>query len=63
MITSESISSKWPVKGKTFLMILHSKNVSAVSAKIMESFIKGEFDRVDIIYNHFKNAASSDTDK
>ncbi|NMC37752.1 MAG: ATP synthase F1 subunit gamma [Bacteroidales bacterium] len=25
--------------------------------KVMESFVKGEYDRVEIIYNHFKNAA------
>lgn len=30
----------------------------AVTAeKVMESFVRGEFDRVEIIYNHFKNAA------
>jgi F-type H+-transporting ATPase subunit gamma len=23
----------------------------------MESFVKGEYDRVEIFYNHFKNAA------
>lgn len=28
-----------------------------VAEDIMSSFVKGEFDRVDIIYNHFKNAA------
>jgi F-type H+-transporting ATPase subunit gamma len=25
--------------------------------KVMESFVRGEYDRVEIIYNHFKNAA------
>lgn len=30
----------------------------AVTAeKVMESFVRGEYDRVEIIYNHFKNAA------
>ncbi len=28
-----------------------------VAENIMDSFVKGEFDRVDLIYNHFKNAA------
>jgi F-type H+-transporting ATPase subunit gamma len=30
---------------------------SVVAGKVMDSFIKGNFDRVEIIYNHFKNAA------
>jgi F-type H+-transporting ATPase subunit gamma len=33
------------------------ENTSVVAAKIMESFVSGKFDRVDIIYNQFKNAA------
>jgi F-type H+-transporting ATPase subunit gamma len=33
------------------------KNVSAVAEMVMNSFISGEFDRVEIIYNQFKNAA------
>jgi len=32
-------------------------NVSVVAGEIMNSFVKGEYDRVEIIYNHFKNAA------
>ena len=28
-----------------------------IAENIMNSFVKGDFDRVDIIYNHFKNAA------
>lgn len=32
-------------------------NVSVVAAEIMQSFVKGQYDRVEIIYNHFKNAA------
>lgn len=32
-------------------------NVSAVADKIMESFRTGEFDRVELVYNQFKNAA------
>ncbi|MBA4322628.1 MAG: F0F1 ATP synthase subunit gamma, partial [Odoribacter sp.] len=33
------------------------ENASVVAAKIMESFVSGRFDRVDMIYNQFKNAA------
>jgi F-type H+-transporting ATPase subunit gamma len=32
-------------------------NVNAVAEQIMKSFINKEFDRVDLIYNQFKNAA------
>jgi F-type H+-transporting ATPase subunit gamma len=32
-------------------------NVAPVAEKIMEAFAKGQFDRIDIIYNQFKNAA------
>jgi F-type H+-transporting ATPase subunit gamma len=32
-------------------------NVSEVAGGIMNSFIKGDFDRVELIYNQFKNAA------
>jgi F-type H+-transporting ATPase subunit gamma len=33
------------------------ENVSVVAERIMESFVSGKFDRVDLIYNQFKNAA------
>jgi F-type H+-transporting ATPase subunit gamma len=33
------------------------ENVSVVAEKVMESFISGRFDKVDLIYNQFKNAA------
>ena len=33
------------------------ENVSVVASTIMNSFLNGEFDRVEIIYNQFKNAA------
>ena len=33
------------------------ENVSVVAEKIMESFVSGRFNRVDLIYNQFKNAA------
>jgi F-type H+-transporting ATPase subunit gamma len=32
-------------------------NVSRVAEQIMQSFISGEFDRVELVYNQFKNAA------
>jgi F-type H+-transporting ATPase subunit gamma len=32
-------------------------NVSKVAAEVMESFVAGEYDRVELVYNHFKNAA------
>src|SRR5659263_125181 len=33
------------------------ENVSVVADEVMNSFIAGEFDRVELIYNQFKNAA------
>jgi F-type H+-transporting ATPase subunit gamma len=33
------------------------ERASAIAEKVMDSFVTGDFDRVDIIYNHFKNAA------
>jgi len=36
---------------------LNFTNVSKVTEAIMEGFLKGEFDRVEIVYNRFKNAA------
>ncbi len=33
------------------------ENTVPLAEKVMESFVRGEYDRVDIIYNHFKNAA------
>jgi F-type H+-transporting ATPase subunit gamma len=32
-------------------------NVSVVAEEVMNSFLSGEFDRVELIYNQFKNAA------
>lgn len=32
-------------------------NVSKVTDAIMDGFLKGEFDRVEVVYNRFKNAA------
>ena len=33
------------------------ERVSAIAERIMQSFVAGDFDRVEIIYNHFRNAA------
>jgi F-type H+-transporting ATPase subunit gamma len=32
-------------------------NVSAITESIMDGFLKGKHDRVEIVYNHFRNAA------
>jgi F-type H+-transporting ATPase subunit gamma len=32
-------------------------NVAVVAGEIMKSFVNGDYDRVEIVYNHFKNAA------
>jgi F-type H+-transporting ATPase subunit gamma len=32
-------------------------NASLITESIMEGFLKGQYDRVEIVYNHFKNAA------
>lgn len=39
------------------LLDLSFENVSIVAGNIMKGFAAGEFDRVEIIYNQFKNAA------
>jgi F-type H+-transporting ATPase subunit gamma len=36
---------------------LNFANASLITESIMEGFLKGEYDRVEIVYNHFKNAA------
>jgi F-type H+-transporting ATPase subunit gamma len=32
-------------------------NVAPVAEKVMEAFVNGQFDRVELVYNQFKNAA------
>lgn len=34
------------------------KNVSAIADTVMSSFVKGDYDRVEIVYNQFKNAGT-----
>src|SRR6201996_9475627 len=36
---------------------LNFQNVSKITDSIMEGFLKGEFDRVELVYNQFRNAA------
>ncbi|GAA4096277.1 ATP synthase F1 subunit gamma [Mucilaginibacter panaciglaebae] len=36
---------------------LNFNTVSAITESIMEGFLKGQYDRVEIVYNHFRNAA------
>ncbi|MDN3491624.1 ATP synthase F1 subunit gamma [Winogradskyella bathintestinalis] len=33
-------------------------NVSKIAEMLMEKFVSGEFDKIEIVYNHFKNAAT-----
>lgn len=33
------------------------ENVSAVTESIMQGFVNGNYDRVEVVYNHFRNAA------
>lgn len=34
------------------------ENVAAVAESLMQRFADGEYDRIEIVYNHFKNAAT-----
>lgn len=36
---------------------LNFANVSAITESIMKGFINGDYDRVELVYNHFRNAA------
>jgi len=36
---------------------LNFENASKITESIMEGFLKGEYDRVELVYNQFKNAA------
>ncbi|WP_405574741.1 ATP synthase F1 subunit gamma [Winogradskyella sp. Asnod2-B02-A] len=33
-------------------------NVAEIAEMLMEKFVSGEFDKIEIVYNHFKNAAT-----
>ncbi|HEV7231788.1 MAG TPA: ATP synthase F1 subunit gamma [Bacteroidia bacterium] len=51
------IGSDMPRKLNELFDKLTYDQVAPVAEKIMEVYAKGEFDRIDIIYNQFKNAA------
>lgn len=34
------------------------ENVSEIAEMLMEKFVSGEFDKIEVVYNHFKNAAT-----
>lgn len=34
------------------------ENVAAIAQNIMDSFVAGEYDKIELVYNHFKNAAT-----
>jgi len=34
------------------------ENVAEIAEMLMEKFVAGEFDKIEIVYNHFKNAAT-----
>ena len=34
------------------------ENVAAIAQTIMDKFVEGEYDKVELVYNHFKNAAT-----
>jgi F-type H+-transporting ATPase subunit gamma len=36
---------------------LNFENASKITESIMDGFVKGKYDRVELVYNHFKNAA------
>jgi F-type H+-transporting ATPase subunit gamma len=36
---------------------LNFESVSVITESIMRGFLNGEYDRVEVVYNHFKNAA------
>ena len=51
------IGSDMPRKLNELFDRLTFDNVAPVAEKIMEAFAKGEFDKIDLVYNQFKNAA------
>lgn len=44
-------------ESKDLLNELTFERASALAENVMNSFVNGDFDKVEIIYNHFKNAA------
>jgi F-type H+-transporting ATPase subunit gamma len=50
---------KFDIAGESndLLYELTFERTAEIAEKVMNSFVTGEFDRIEIIYNHFKNAA------
>jgi len=53
------IKNKYPVLGNHSELFakLNFENTSKITDLIMKGFIEGEFDKVEVVYNQFKNAA------
>jgi len=52
-----TIDLETPVKLNELIDNLNFENVVPIAEKIMEDFVKGNYDKVALIYNQFKNAA------
>lgn len=55
------VGSDMPRKLNELYDHLTYENVAPVAEKIMKAFVDGEFDRIDVIYNQFRNAAVQTT--
>src|ERR1051325_5999011 len=55
------IGSDMPRKLNELFYKLTFDNVAPVAEKVMEAFAKGQFDKIDMVYNQFKNAAVQNT--
>ena len=53
------LKRKYPVIGDNneLFMSLNFENTSKITETIMKGFAEGDYDRVDLVYNRFKNAA------
>src|ERR1051326_2976168 len=55
------IGSDMPRKLNELFDKLTFDNVAPVAEKIMEAYTKGQFDKIELVYNQFKNAAVQNT--
>ena len=55
------IGSDMPRKVNELFDKLSFDNVAPVAEKVMEAFAKNQFDRIELVYNQFKNAAVQNT--
>jgi len=55
--TLRKMKFKIAAESNDLLNDLTFEKVSALAEKVMLGFVAGDYDRVDLIYNHFKNAA------